>query len=54
MLRLGGLRTTSNEGGGFLEGLKASSRRDVRLEALVSAEVSDCSAPMELRDARLD
>lgn len=50
VLRFGGLRTTSNDGGGFLEGLNASSSREVRLEVFESVEVSVWSAPNELRE----
>ena len=49
VLRLGGLRTTSKEGAGFLDGLKASSSLEVRLVVLESVEVSACSVPVELR-----
>ena len=53
MLRFGGLRTTSKEGAGFLEGLKASSSLEVRRDALLSVELTP-SLPRETLAGRDD
>lgn len=52
MLRFVGLRITSNDGAGFLDGLKASNKREALLDDLTSVELSSLSEPRELRDGR--